>query len=122
MSSESIDYSLKGVVPVGALSKFIVDADPADGFSSRIPPYSGFNFLLRGKERDPVGRSIVVEYLVARYWLESGIVSIAGLGKLLEAFGEILGFFFPHPFQSSFGALQGCGSVIRELWVAFGEW
>ena len=105
-----------------ALSKFIVYADSADWFGSRIPYYPGFPFLLHGEERNPIGLSIVVEYLVAWYWLKSGVISIGVLGKLLEGFEEILGFFFPHPFQGSFGALQSRGPVEGEFWVLFGEW
>ena len=122
VASEPIDYSLEGVVPVGALSKLIVYAGSADWFGSRIPYYPGFPFLLHGEKRNPIGHSIVVEYSVAWYWLESGVVSIGVLGELLEGFEEVFRFFFPHPLQGSFGALQGCGPIKGEFGVLFGEW
>ena len=37
VAPESIDYSPKRVVPVGALSKFVVDTNSADGFGRRVP-------------------------------------------------------------------------------------
>ena len=121
VAAESVNYSPQGIVAVGPLTESVINTD-ISGPCGGVKHYSGLAFLFDGELRYPVGKTIIVKFVVGWYGLKPGMFPINVLGKFFQSFLEKLWFFVPHSFKGIGSTLKGNIPVEGEGRVGVGEW